>query len=114
MTLASSLPPPCPAHLGDAWLAAALAALFALCLLADAGVGAKAAATRKREEIIQSRPAGPPVMAVVSLSRQRVTIYDADGWIMRAPGFHGPDRLRDTRRHLQHPAEEGRAPLQSL
>ena len=28
-------------------------------------------------------------MAVVSLSRQRVTIYDADGWIMRAPVSSG-------------------------
>ena len=28
-------------------------------------------------------------MAVVSLSRQRVTVYDADGWIMRAPVSSG-------------------------
>ena len=34
---------------------------------------------------MQARPAGAPVLAVVSLSRQRVTLYDADGWIMRAP-----------------------------
>ncbi len=38
----------------------------------------------KRIEIVQSRPAGHPIMAVVSLSNQRVTIYDAIGWIMRA------------------------------
>ena len=38
---------------------------------------------------MQSRPAGAPVMAVVSLSRQRVTVYDADGWIMRAPVSSG-------------------------
>jgi lipoprotein-anchoring transpeptidase ErfK/SrfK len=35
-------------------------------------------------EMVQSRRAGPPIMAVVSLSKQRVTIYDANGWIMRA------------------------------
>ncbi len=28
-------------------------------------------------------------MAIVSLSNQRVTIYDADGWIMRAPVSSG-------------------------
>src|SRR5207248_9338768 len=35
-------------------------------------------------EVVQSRPLGTPVMAVVSLGNQRVTIYDANGWIMRA------------------------------
>ena len=61
------------------------------CLLSDAA----AARDRdvKREEYVQSRPAGAPVMAVVSLSRQRVTLYDADGWIMRRPCFHRPDGL---------------------
>src|SRR5262249_47335718 len=29
--------------------------------------------------------AGPPIMAIVSIKSQRVTIYDADGWILRAP-----------------------------
>ena len=43
----------------------------------------------KRIEIVQSRPAGHPIMAVVSLSNQRVTIYDAIGWIMRAPVSSG-------------------------
>ena len=43
----------------------------------------------KRIEIVQSRPAGHPVMAVVSLGNQRVTIYDAIGWIMRAPVSSG-------------------------
>src|SRR4029078_3707237 len=38
-------------------------------------------------------------MAVVSLGRQRVTLYDADGWIMRAPvssgqtGYETPARI---------------------
>jgi hypothetical protein len=30
-----------------------------------------------------------PIMAIVSLSNQRVTIYDADGWILRAPVSSG-------------------------
>jgi hypothetical protein len=66
---------------------ALLAGLAGLCL-ADAA-SAKGEREVKREEFIQSRPAGAPVMAVVSLSRQRVTVYDADGWIMRAPVSSG-------------------------
>src|SRR5262249_19380226 len=31
------------------------------------------------------RAAGAPLMAIVSIKSQRVTVYDADGWILRAP-----------------------------
>src|SRR6201987_5960437 len=31
------------------------------------------------------REAGKPIMAIVSIKSQQVTIYDADGWILRAP-----------------------------
>jgi L,D-transpeptidase catalytic domain len=31
------------------------------------------------------REAGEPIMAIVSIKSQQVTIYDADGWILRAP-----------------------------
>lgn len=58
-----------------------------LCLTDTAS--AKGGRDVKREEFVQTRPAGTPVMAVVSLSRQRVTVYDADGWIMRAPVSSG-------------------------
>ena len=62
---------------------AATAALLVACPLSDTALASSR--DTKREEVVDSRQAGPPVMAVVSLSRQRVTIYDADGWIMRAP-----------------------------
>jgi len=39
----------------------------------------------KQDEFVLNRPAGMPVMAVVALSHQRVTIYDAEGKILRAP-----------------------------
>jgi len=46
------------------------------------------AATRDRgpkwDEIAQSRSVGTPVMAIVSLKEQRVTIYDAEGPILRS------------------------------
>ena len=36
-------------------------------------------------EVTAPRDAGEPIMAIVSIKSQRVTIYDADGWIFRAP-----------------------------
>ncbi len=43
----------------------------------------------------QSRTAGEPIMAIVSLHDQRITIYDANGWILRAPVSSG-QRGRET------------------
>src|ERR1700733_10117439 len=40
-------------------------------------------------ESIESRPVGQPIMAVVSLQSQRITVYDAKGWILRAPVSSG-------------------------
>ena len=65
-----------------------LAGLAGGLCLTDAA-SARGGRDAKREEFVQTRPAGAPVMAVVSLSRQRVTVYDADGWIMRAPVSSG-------------------------
>src|SRR5262245_18541922 len=31
------------------------------------------------------RPAGEPIMAIVSIKSQHITFYDAEGWILRAP-----------------------------
>src|SRR5215208_6337070 len=63
-----------------------------LVMLTAALIGLTAAATAdaapRRERSTEStapRAAGDPVMAIVSIKSQRVTIYDADGWILRAP-----------------------------
>ena len=59
---------------------AALAALTAL--------SAGAAARQARPATVEAtapREAGEPIMAIVSLKSQKVTFYDADGWILRAP-----------------------------
>src|SRR5262245_38610582 len=40
-------------------------------------------------ESVESRLAGEPVMAIVSLRNQRITVYDAKGWILRAPVSSG-------------------------
>jgi hypothetical protein len=65
----------------------AVAAVVALVAAGDAG-----AADRRSErpaESIQSRAAGDPIMAIVSLNDQRITVYDAGGWILRAPVSSG-------------------------
>src|SRR6516162_6807516 len=35
------------------------------------------------------RDASEPIMAIVSIKSQKVTIYDADGWVLRAPVSSG-------------------------
>lgn len=39
----------------------------------------------KREEATYIRPAGTPVMAVVAINQQRITVYDAEGPMLRSP-----------------------------
>lgn len=56
---------------------------------------AGAAARPKAEQSLVSRPAGEPIMAIVSLRDQQITIYDDKGWIMRAPVSSG-QRERET------------------
>ncbi|RED31869.1 peptidoglycan transpeptidase precursor (ErfK-YbiS-YhnG family) [Rhodopseudomonas thermotolerans] len=46
---------------------------------------AKRARPAATTEAIAPREAGEPVMAIVSIKGQRVTLYDAEGWIYRAP-----------------------------
>jgi hypothetical protein len=49
------------------------------------GVAAKQARTPRTVEATAPRAAGEPIMAIVSIKAQKVTFYDADGWIYRAP-----------------------------
>jgi hypothetical protein len=66
-------------------------AIAGLAALIAAGDHAGAAADRSRGpvESIESRSAGEPVMAIVALRSQRITVYDANGWILRAPVSSG-------------------------
>jgi hypothetical protein len=59
----------------------AMAALTAL----NADAAAKQARPAPSIEATASRAAGEPIMAIVSIKSQKVTFYDADGWILRAP-----------------------------
>lgn len=62
----------------------ALAAAGALTAPA-ADAAAKPARPAQPKEAAAPRPAGDPIMAIVSIKSQEVTFYDADGWILRAP-----------------------------
>jgi len=67
----------------------ALLALAALVVLIPAQDACAASARSDRAEAIESRTAGEPIMAIVSLRSQRITVYDAQGWISRAPVSSG-------------------------
>jgi hypothetical protein len=61
-------------------------------LVAMAGLTAPSADAAPRQarpaakaEVTAPRAAGEPIMAIVSIKGQKVTFYDADGWILRAP-----------------------------
>ena len=69
----------------------AFVAVTALAVLIAAGDYARARSGRSERPIesVQSRSAGEPTMAIVSLRTQRITVYDANGWILRAPVSSG-------------------------
>ena len=66
-------------------------ALAGWTLLISPGEKALAAGARSAPPVqsIDSRVAGDPVMAIVSLRSQRVEVYDTQGWILRAPVSSG-------------------------
>jgi lipoprotein-anchoring transpeptidase ErfK/SrfK len=68
---------------------AATVALAALTAAVPAAALAHQARRATPTEATAPRDAGDPIMAIVSLKNQQVTIYDADGWIMRAPVSSG-------------------------
>jgi hypothetical protein len=71
-----------PAHVAIAGLAALIAAP------AD-DAGALERRSERSVESIESRTAGEPIIAIVSLRKQRITVYDANSWIVRAPVSSG-------------------------
>ena len=70
------------ARLAPAYLA--LAGLAALISAVD-HAGAAGRQSAREVETVATRIAGEPIMAIVSLHSQLVTVYDAKGWILRAP-----------------------------
>jgi hypothetical protein len=73
-------------------LALALAAL----LTANGNhADAKERRTERAVEQVAPRTTGDPMLAIVSLQSQRITVYDTKGWILRAPVSSG-QRGRET------------------
>jgi hypothetical protein len=66
----------------------AMAAIAALIVAPDPA-GAASRHAERAVEAVAPREAGAPIMAIVSLKSQQVTIYDAEGWILRAPVSSG-------------------------
>src|SRR6266576_1474736 len=69
------------------WRPAAIVTLATVAALT--ALTADALATQARPappaEATAPRAAGEPIMAILSIKTQQVTLYDADGWILRAP-----------------------------
>lgn len=65
-------------------ITAMLVAIAALTMSTAAGAQREPRRAQAMEETAQ-RQTGEPIMAIVSTKTQRVTLYDADGWILRAP-----------------------------
>jgi L,D-transpeptidase catalytic domain len=68
--------------------AVALAALAAVMAFWDP-VTAVGRQNEPSVESIETRTAGEAILAIVSLRGQRITVYDANGWILRAPVSSG-------------------------
>jgi hypothetical protein len=51
------------------------------------------AAKLRNDQSAAMRPAGDPIMAIVSLRDQQITVYDDKGWILRAPVSSGQKGL---------------------
>jgi hypothetical protein len=66
----------------------AIASLATLIGAADLA-GAASGRSERSVASVESRAVGEPVMAVVSLRGQQITVYDANGWILRAPVSSG-------------------------
>jgi lipoprotein-anchoring transpeptidase ErfK/SrfK len=66
----------------------AMAGLAALIAAGD-HVGATDRRGERFVESVEQRTAGEPIMAIVSLHSQRITVYDANGWFLRAPVSSG-------------------------
>src|SRR5262249_36889413 len=81
-------------HMSPRRIGVALVAAAALIAAADPA-GAASRRGERSVEAIDSRRPGAPLMAIVWVRSQRVTIYDAAGWMLRAPVSPG-QRGRET------------------
>ena len=62
-----------------------LVATAALIAAPPSDAAPRQARPERTTETVAPRHAGEPIMAIVSIKSQKVTFYDAEGWILRAP-----------------------------
>ena len=67
----------------------ATTALTVLIAAPPADAATRQAHPERITEATAPRDAGEPIMAIVSIKSQKVTIYDSDGWVRRAPVSSG-------------------------
>jgi hypothetical protein len=79
---------PSPKHSRQRLTRLAIVGLVTL-IAAQDHAGATSSEKNRSVESAESRPVGEPIMAIVSLHNQRITVYDATGWILRAPVSSG-------------------------
>ena len=98
------------------WVPPALVATVALIAAApaDAAPRQKQARPERMTEAVAPRAAGEPIMAIVSIKSQKVTVYDADGWISARAGVDRHEGTRDTGRCLQRRGEAQGPPFEPL
>lgn len=73
------------------WLRPAYIAAASLAVLITAAddAGARSGWSERAVESAAARTSGEPIMAIVSLRDQRITVYDSKGWILRSPVSSG-------------------------
>jgi hypothetical protein len=73
------------------WLQPACLAIASWAAVIAMGDHAGAASGRHERAVasVEERIAGAPIMAIVSLRQQQINVYDANGWILRAPVSSG-------------------------
>jgi hypothetical protein len=71
------------------WSPAIVTLVAMAALTAPADAAPRQARPEVTTEATAPRNAGEPLMAIVSVKTQKVTLYDADGWILRAPVSSG-------------------------
>src|SRR5215831_11446628 len=62
---------------------------LAVLIAAQDRADARGGASERAVETVEQRTAGEPILAIVSLQSQKITVYDARGWILRAPVSSG-------------------------
>src|SRR5262245_50600670 len=69
------------------WVRPAIMTLAAMAALTAPVAAAPAKQPRPApvKEASAQRAVGEPLMAIISIKTQHVTLYDAEGWILRAP-----------------------------